>query len=122
MDCNKSYDVDYIRQSEGVPQCECGGIIKPDVVLFEEALDQDIISQAVMHISNADMLIIGGTSLGVYPAAGLIQYFGGCNLALINKGETPYDNRANLVINKSIGAVLSEVMQYLNSGKDFNHE
>ena len=107
--CNKSYDLDYILKSDGVPRCECGGIIKPDVVLYEEPLNNAILSFAVDYISNADTLIIGGTSLVVYPAAGLINYFNGKNLVLINKSETPYDNLATLVINDAIGETLSKI-------------
>lgn len=108
--CGKFHDVDYIMQEEncadGIPYCECGGIVKPDVVLYEEMLDDDCIRGAVNAISKADTLIIGGTSLVVYPAAGLINYFSGKNLVLINKSETPYDGRANLVIYDSIGKVM----------------
>ena len=89
-----------------MPYCECGGIVKPDVVLYEEMLDDDCVSGAVKAISEADTLIIGGTSLAVYPAAGLINYFHGKNLVLINKTETPYDSRANLVIYDAIGKVM----------------
>ena len=107
--CNKSYNLDYILSSEGIPRCECGGIIKPDVVLYEEPLNNAILSYSIDYISNADTLIIGGTSLVVYPAAGLINYFNGKNLVLINKSETPYDNMANLVINDAIGEVFSKL-------------
>lgn len=109
MKCHKFYDFDYMYNSKGVPKCECGGIIKPDVVLYEEGLDENILSESIMHIANADTLIIGGTSLAVYPAAGLIQYFRVKNLILINKSTTPMDSKATLVINDSIGKVLSEV-------------
>ena len=107
--CNKSYDVDHILNSEGIPRCECGGIIKPDVVLYEEPLNNATLNFAVNYISNAETLIIGGTSLVVYPAAGLINYFNGKNLVLINKSETPYDNLATLVINDAIGETLSKL-------------
>ena len=107
--CNKEYDLEHILESEGIPRCECGGIIKPDVVLYEEPLNNYVMNSAVNHISDADTLIIGGTSLVVYPAAGLINYFNGNNLVLINKSETPYDNMANLVINDAIGEVLSQI-------------
>lgn len=107
MQCGKKYDADYIRASDGVPQCSaCGGIVKPDVVLYGEGLDQAVIRGAIEHITKADMLIVGGTSLAVYPAAGLIEYFNGSNLVLINKSETPYDGKADLVIHDSIGKVL----------------
>lgn len=108
--CGKFYDVDYIMDEshcrEGIPYCECGGIVKPDVVLYEEMLNEDCIQGAVNAIQKADTMIIGGTSLVVYPAAGLINYFGGKNLVLINKTETSYDGRADLVIYDSIGKVM----------------
>lgn len=108
--CGKYHDVDYIMDENncknGVPICECGGIVKPDVVLYEEMLNDDCVEGAVDAISKADTMIIGGTSLVVYPAAGLINYFKGKNLVLINKSETSYDGRANLVINDSIGKVM----------------
>ena len=94
-----------------VPRCSCGGVIKPDVVLYEEGLDGDVLQGAVTHIMRADMLIVGGTSLAVYPAAGLIDYYRGNRLVLINKSETPYDKRADLVIHESIGRVLSETVK-----------
>lgn len=110
--CKKYYDLDYIMNEKncqnGIPKCTCGGTIKPDVVLYEEALDEDVIRGAVNAISRADTMIIGGTSLVVYPAAGLINYFQGDNLVLINKDKTSYDNRANLVINDYIGKVMGE--------------
>lgn len=109
--CGKFYDVDYIMDEshcrEGIPHCSCGGVVKPDVVLYEEMLDGNCINGAVEAISKADTLIIGGTSLVVYPAAGLINYFSGKNLELINKSQTPYDGRANLVIYDSIGKVMA---------------
>ena len=107
--CNKQYDLDYIMESEGIPSCECGGIVKPDVVLYEEPLNNAVLSFAIDYIQNADTLIIGGTSLVVYPAAGLINYFNGKNLVLINKSETPYDIQAGLVINDAIGEVFSQI-------------
>ena len=107
--CNENYDLDYILKSEGIPRCDCGGIIKPDVVLYEEPLNNAILNFAVDYISQADTLIIGGTSLVVYPAAGLINYFNGKNLVLINKSETPYDNLATLVINDAIGETLGQI-------------
>lgn len=106
-DCGAFYDMKYIMESEGIPRCEkCGGIVKPDVVLYEEGLDQHTLNEAVKAIKEADMLIIGGTSLAVYPAAGLIDYFLGKYLVLINKASTPRDNMADLVIRDSIGEVL----------------
>lgn len=104
--CGKLYTMEDILKSEGVPHCSCGGVIKPDVVLYEEGLDQDVLSRAVRYISQADMLIVGGTSLTVYPAAGLIDYYRGDKLVLINKTVTPRDRQANLVIDASIGEVL----------------
>ncbi len=112
--CYRSYDLDYIIKSKDIPKCEsCGGIIKPDVVLYGEALDNDVINGALNAIKNADTLIIGGTSLVVYPAAGFVDYFRGKNLILINKSSTQYDNKANLVINASIGKVLKSVFDKL---------
>ena len=109
--CHEFYDVDFVLNSEGVPRCEkCGGIVKPDVVLYEEGLDDYVWSSACKYISEADVLIVGGTSLVVYPAAGLVNYYKGDKLVLINKSETSYDNRTNLVIHDSIGKVLSEVV------------
>ena len=110
MDCGKSYDVNYIDNSKGVPRCECGGIVKPDVVLYEEMLDDNAITKAVKFISEADVLIIGGTSLNVYPAAGFINYFKGGHLVIINKASTPADKQADLVINEPIGEVLGSLM------------
>lgn len=112
MQCGESHDLDDIVKSGGiVPQCrKCGGIVKPDVVLYEEALDTRVVDESVSYISRADMLIVGGTSLAVYPAAGLIEYFKGDKLVLINKSETPYDSRADLVIHDSIGKVLDDVL------------
>ncbi len=107
--CHKFYDVDYIYNSKGVPKCECGGLIKPDVVLYEEGLDGSTISRAVNHIENADMLIIGGTSLVVYPAAGFIDYFKGKHLAVINMSETARKTKADIIIRKKIGEVLSQI-------------
>ena len=108
--CNKFFDIDYIANADGVPKCDdCGGFIKPDVVLYEEGLDNDVVSKSVRYISNADVLIIGGTSLAVYPAAGLIDYYRGDKLILINKSATPMDSRADLVINDSLGKVLDEI-------------
>lgn len=107
MDCHKFYSAEEIKKSEGVPHCECGGLIKPDVVLYEEGLDEQTLSGAVRAIANADMLIIGGTSLVVYPAAGLIDYYRGNRLVLINKSTTSRDHSADLVIQGKIGEVLS---------------
>lgn len=110
MNCKKAFDLKYIKQSEGVPKCDaCGGIIKPDVVLYEEGLNQEILTETIKHISKADMLIIGGTSLAVYPAAGLIDYFKGRYLVVINMVETPRDRYADIVINDKIGKVFSQI-------------
>ena len=107
MRCGKSYDPAYIRDSKGIPLCACGGKIKPDVVLYEEGLDDEVVSGAVHAIRSADMLIVAGTSLTVYPAAGLLRYFRGRHLALINRDATPYDDMAELVIHEKVGEVLS---------------
>jgi len=110
MRCGKFYGLDYIIKTNGIPKCECGGIVKPDVVLYEESLDVDILNKAVNYIRNADVLIVGGTSLTVYPAAGLIQYYKGDKLVLINKSETQYDKNADIVINDSIGETLGKII------------
>ena len=108
MKCGKSYDIDFIDRSQGIPRCtECGGIVKPDVVLYEEGLDPATLDGAVRAIQAADLLIVGGTSLAVYPAAGLLQYFRGRNLVVINKQPTPADRMASLVLNMPIGRALS---------------
>ncbi len=110
MDCGKRYDgLDIITGTSGIPKCSCGGTIRPDVVLYEEGLDGDVIRRAVEHISRADMLIIGGTSLVVYPAAGFIDYFRGRHLAVINMSETSRDGAADIVIKGKIGEVLSRI-------------
>ena len=110
-DCGKFYDVNYVKDAEGVPKCSCGGTIKPDVVLYEEGLDDSTIRGAVKAISEADMLIIGGTSLVVYPAAGLIDYHNGNKLVVINKSSTGRDEQADLVIQGSIGEVFTQVLR-----------
>ena len=107
--CGKFHDVEFIANSEGIPRCECGGIVKPDVVLYEEALNDDTVSGAVQAIANADTLIIGGTSLNVYPAAGLIRYFKGNNLVIINMAPTQMDKNADLLICERIGEVFSRI-------------
>lgn len=107
--CRKKYDADVINHCEGAPRCTCGGIIRPDIVLYEEALDDDIMRSAIQYIRNADVLIVGGTSLNVYPAAGLINYYTGNKLVLINLSETPYDRYADLVIHEKLGEVFSQV-------------
>lgn len=113
--CGASYSLEQMLEykGKGVPRCSCGGIIKPDVVLYEESLDSDLLEGAVRYIMAADLLIVGGTSLAVYPAAGLLQYYGGRELVLINKTETPYDRKASLVIRQPIGKVLSKAVEGL---------
>lgn len=106
-DCGRFYDMEYILHTEGVPSCPCGGSIKPDVVLYEEGLNQKTLQDAVRYISEADVLIVGGTSLAVYPAAGLIDYYTGNKLILINKTPTPRDAAADLVVQGSIGEIFS---------------
>lgn len=108
-ECGKFYDARYILDTEGVPKCSCGGPLKPDVVLYEEGLDNQVLNGAIRAISQADMLIIGGTSLVVYPAAGLIDYYSGSKLVLINKAPTSRDNMADLVISGPIGEILSQI-------------
>ncbi|MCX4267757.1 MAG: NAD-dependent protein deacylase [Lachnospiraceae bacterium] len=107
--CHKFYDMEEILHGEGVPRCSCGGRIKPDVVLYEEGLDSTVLSEAVRRIQEADVLIVGGTSLTVYPAAGLIDYYRGRKLVLINKSVTPMDARADLLIQEGLGKVFSQV-------------
>ncbi|MGN0315404.1 MAG: NAD-dependent protein deacylase [Fusicatenibacter sp.] len=110
MKCRKFYDARYMLESVGVPKCEkCGGIIKPDVVLYEEGLDDGIMYSSIRAISEAQVLIVGGTSLAVYPAAGLLRYFNGDALVLINKGATPMDQKADLLIQQPIGQVLGSI-------------
>ncbi len=111
MSCGKFHSLEDVKNNELVPRCECGGVIKPDVVLYEEGLNQTIVEGAIRHIEQADTLIIGGTSLAVYPAAGLIQYFHGKNLILINKQETGMERRCDMVIHDSIGKVLGYLTQ-----------
>lgn len=107
--CHKFYDVNYIAESEGVPVCSCGGSIKPDVVLYEEGLDQNTLTGAIRAISEADVLIVGGTSLAVYPAAGLLDYYNGNKLVLVNKTPTARDGIADLVVQGSIGEIFSQL-------------
>ena len=107
--CRKFYDAKYMKAAIDIPLCDCGGVIKPDVVLYEEGLDEDVLDRSVMHLRKADMLIIGGTSLAVYPAAGLIHYFRGKHVVVINKGATARDVGASLTIDGAIGEVLSQV-------------
>ena len=107
--CGKFYGVERIVNSRGIPRCTCGGRIKPDVVLYEESLDQKVIEGAVRAIADAEVLIVGGTSLAVYPAAGLLNYYRGSKLVLINRSATPYDDQANLIIHEKIGEVFAQV-------------
>ena len=109
MKCNKFYDAENIFNSNDIPKCSCGGIIKPDVVLYEEPLNEDTINKTINYISNADLLIIGGTSLTVYPASSFIRFFRGKHLIIINRDITPMDNIANLVINDSLGNVFKNL-------------
>lgn len=109
MKCHKFFDADFVFKSNGVPTCECGGIVKPDVVLYEEGLDDNTVNGAIRTIMNADMLIVAGTSLTVQPASGLIHFYKGNKLVLINRDPTPYDSYADLVINDSLGKVFGEI-------------
>ena len=108
--CGQQYDMEYVMNGPMVTKCEkCGGVVRPDVVLYEESLDTDVLEKSVYYIQNADVLIVGGTSLAVYPAAGLINYYRGNKLVLINKTETGYDSRADLIIRENIGEVLGKI-------------
>jgi NAD-dependent deacetylase len=110
LKCGRRYDIDYVINSkETIPYCECGGMVRPDVVLYEEGLDMDVIESAVSYIKNADVLIIGGTSLAVYPAAGLIDYYTGDKLVVVNKSATPRDSQADLVVQGSIGEIFDQL-------------
>lgn len=112
--CRKFYPLDYIADSRDIPLCsQCGGIVKPDVVLYEEVLDDLVVNDAIAAISKAEVLIVGGTSLVVYPAAGLINYFKGDKLILINKGSTPYDSKATMVFHQPVGKLLSDAVNML---------
>ncbi len=107
--CGKSYPAEFVKNSNGIPRCGCGGIVKPDVVLYEEGLNDRVVEGALEAISQADMLLVAGTSLTVYPAAGFLRYYRGNRLVLINRDPTPYDDRADLVIHDSLGKVLSRL-------------
>ncbi len=107
--CRRFYSAEFIRDSKDIPRCSCGGIIKPDVVLYEEGLDQDVLEKSIMAIRDADLLMVAGTSLTVYPAAGLLRYYRGNRLVLINRDETPYDSEADLVIHDRLGNVFSQL-------------
>lgn len=107
--CSKFYTAEFVKDYDGVPKCACGGTVKPDVVLYEESLDQRTIENSVEAIYNADLLIVAGTSLTVYPAAGLVEYYRGNRMVLINRDETPYDSRADLVFHESLGTIFSQL-------------
>ena len=109
MRCGKFYSAEYVKSSAGIPKCSCGGIVKPDVVLYEEALNQETVDNAVRLVRNADLLLIAGTSLTVYPAAGLVNYYNGRRMVLINRDSTPYDSMADLVFHESLGTVFSKL-------------
>lgn len=111
--CKKTFDIDYIIESQRIPGCDqCGGVVRPEVVLYEEGLDMTVVNKAIDYIANADVLIVGGTSLAVYPAAGLIDYYNSDKLVLINKSKTQYDNKAFMTFNENIGSVLNEIINY----------
>lgn len=107
--CGKPHSAEFVKNAKDIPLCDCGGIVKPDVVLYEESLDDQTVSNAIRAIAGADLLIVGGTSLTVYPAAGLLRYYRGNRLVLINRDETPYDGEANLVIHDSLGNIFSQL-------------
>ena len=109
MSCGKAYSAEYVKNSEDIPKCSCGGIIKPDVVLYEEQLKPSVIQRSIEAIENSDLLIVAGTSLTVYPAAGLISYYTGKRLVLINRDETPFDAEADLVFHESLGEIFSQL-------------
>ena len=107
--CGKFYPAEFVKNAPGIPRCDCGGIVKPDVVLYEEGLNQKVVEGALEAICQADLLLVAGTSLTVYPAAGFLRYYAGNRLVLINRDPTPYDDRANLVFHDSLGAVLGKL-------------
>ncbi len=107
--CGKFYPAEYVKECDGIPYCDCGGMVKPDVVLYEEPLNQETVEKSAQAIWNADLLIVAGTSLTVYPAAGLIDYYRGNRLVLINRDATPYDHRADLVFHESLGEIFSKL-------------
>ena len=109
MRCGQFHSADFVKNADGIPRCACGGIVKPDVVLYEEGLDHDTIERAIDAIYDADLLIVGGTSLTVYPAAGLIRYYRGDRLVLINRDKTPYDREANLVFHEGLGEIFKQL-------------
>ncbi|MBQ3077829.1 MAG: NAD-dependent protein deacylase [Clostridia bacterium] len=110
MRCKKPFDAEVVLQGNGVPRCDCGGIVKPEVVLYEESLDEEVIEASIRALMEADLLLVGGTSLVVWPAAGLIRYYKGNRLVLLNKGETPYDSEADLIFRTPIGETLSQIL------------
>ena len=109
MKCHKSYSAEYVKNSQGICRCDCGGIVKPDVVLYEESLDSQVLEKSIYAITQCDLLIVGGTSLTVYPATGLLRCYPGHRLVLINRDETPYDNQADLVLHESLGKVFEQL-------------
>ena len=109
LKCRRLYSAEFVKNAPGVPKCDCGGTVRPDVVLYEEGLDGFVLQQSVNAIQNADLLIVAGTSLTVYPAAGLVNYYNGDRLVLINRDETPYDRYANLVFRQSLGDIFSQL-------------
>ena len=109
MRCGRSHPADRMNLGTGIPRCDCGGVIRPDIVLYEESLDEEILSKSIHYIRNADVMIVGGTSLAVYPAAGLMNYYRGNKLVLVNRSATPYDSAANLIIHEKIGDVFSRI-------------
>lgn len=113
LGCGQEFDLEYVTREDGITHCNlCGGIVRPDVVLYEESLNESVMQKSVEYISSADVLIVGGTSLNVYPAAGLINYYRGKKMVLINKSTTPYDEKASLVIAKNIGEVFREILEF----------
>ena len=109
MRCGRPYPAERVNHGTGVPHCDCGGIIRPDIVFYEECLDEDVLSKSIRYIREAEVLIVGGTSLAVYPAAGLLNYYSGHRLVLINRSATPYDAQADLIIHEKIGEVFAQV-------------
>jgi NAD-dependent deacetylase len=109
LNCGKIYGPELVRDAPGIPRCSCGGIVRPDIVLYEEGLNEETIEKSIVAIMQADLLIVAGTSLTVYPAAGLIRYYQGKRLVLINRDETPYDHQANLVFHESLGEIFSQL-------------
>ncbi|MBR0321530.1 MAG: NAD-dependent protein deacylase, partial [Bacteroidales bacterium] len=107
--CGKYHSAEFIKDAPGVPLCGCGGIVKPDVVLYEESLDADVLEKSIDAIAGADLLIVAGTSLTVYPAAGLIRYYRGNRMVLINRDATPFDGQADLVFHESLGSIFSQL-------------